>query len=224
MALYALEEARRDPAFIKAQAIAVDMDGMEEEIRALEVLVANRASAADEPEKVLEIDDTTSDSARRLLDEFERLSRHTPTPASKPKPKEPAPAAPKLSVEKSYPKHDFVAPAASDTAFGAAAARLEQLKKEYAAKAARLQRALDAMVPDEEAPPEIKRNYSCARMITTHSTVTRKEVSRVAWVCNRCNVRHNNPSECAVAEYGGRWEVQEIYRTYHTVSTRSINI
>jgi len=226
MALYAIEEARRDPRFIKAKAIADEIGGLEEEIRALETLLADRQTAPREPEKLLEIDDTASESARKLMEEFERLSgqAHTPKPKEAPaKVREAEAPALTLSSGSGSAGGDF-STGGPDTTFGAAAARLEMLKKQYAAKAAELQQALDDMVPDEAAPPEIKRNFACARMITTHSTVTKKEVSRVAWVCNRCHVRHNNPSECSVAEYGGKWEVSEIYRTYHITSTHSINI
>ena len=230
MALYAVEEARRDPRFIKAKTIADEIGGLEDEIKALEILLADRKANPPEPEKLLEVDDSTSDSARRLLEEFEKLSGQ----ASAPKPK-PAPARPRVveadaqaltvSADKgSGAGGDFSTGGGPDTTFGAAAARLEKLREQYAAKTAELQRALDEMVPPEDAPPEIKRNFACARMITTYSTETRREKARVCWICNRCQIRHANPSECGVAEFGGRWEVTEITHTYEVKSTHSINI
>lgn len=229
MALYAVEEARRDPRFIKAKAIAEEIGGLEEEIKALEILLADRKAVPPEPEKLLEIDDTTSDTARRLLEEFERLSGQESMPAPK------AEKAPERVREKKTPAlslsspdsasgGDFSTGGKPDSTFGAAAARLEKLRKEYAAKTAELQKTLDDMVPDEAAPPEIKRNFACARMITVYSTETRVEKERVCWICNRCQVRHRNPSECAVAEFGGRWEFMQVVRTYETKSDHSINI
>lgn len=226
MALYAVEEAERDPKFIKAKNIAREIDELENEISALETLLAGRDTAPSEPEKLLVIDDTTSDAARRLLDEFADLSGRASSPravVSESRVDKPAAPALTLGTPDGAATSDFTIDR-SHTTFGAAAARLEKLREQYAAKTAELQRALDDMVPDEAAPPEIKRNFACARKITAYTTATRREKERVCWICNRCQVRHANPSECAVAEYGGRWEVREVVHKYEVKTTRSINL
>lgn len=226
MALYAVEEAERDPQFIKAKTVALEVEELEDEISALEALLAAHNAAPPQPEKVLEVDDSASDMARRLLDEFAGLAgqAHSPRQAvAQSRIKKAAAPALTLGSADGTASSDFTIDT-PDTTFGAAAVRLEKLREQYAAKTAELQRALDNMVPDESAPPEIKRNFACARMITTYSVRTRREKQRVCWICNRCQVRHANPSECAVAEYGGRWEVKEILHKYEVKTTRSINL
>lgn len=232
MARYALEEARRDPRYIKAQAIADELDTLEEEIARLEKIVAQGPAVVipppPQPERVLEIDDTTSNSTARLMEEFRKLSGAGPAqPKAAParpqaKAAEPAAKPVSLSASKASGGNDISLGGTSDPSFGATAARLEQLKKQYAAKADELQKALDAMVPPADAPAEIKRNFACAHRITTRVTETTVERERVCWICNRCHVRHNNPSECCVAEYGGKWVTKEVLRTITRGEDRTI--
>lgn len=229
MALLAVEEARRDPRFIKAQEIAQELQQMEEEMAQLEALIAREKARPAAPERTLKIDDSVSEATRRLMEEFEKLSSTPSAPkVDKPRPQKveskPEAAPLTLSSDDSGPGGSDIPAGGGGGNWGAAAARLEQLRRQYKAKTAELQAQLDAMVPDPAAPPEVKRNFACARMITTRSTTTTKELARVAWVCNRCHVWHNNPSECCVAEYGGKWVTKEVTKTVESISTKSVNL
>ena len=223
MALEALEEARRDPHFIQAQKIADEMAEIEDEIARLEAEIAS-------PQRVLEVDDSMSAATRRLLDEFNSLAGHAASPVpSQPKAMtEPRrKAAPTLSAAEPAKRTATKGPTASNARgpgdFGPVD-RLEQLRQLHRAQAAALQRRLDAMVPEQAAPPEMKRNFACARMVTTVSKTTRKRVVRTGWVCHRCNVWHKMPSECAFEEYGGTWQTDVVTETVSTVSTGMINL
>lgn len=225
MALQAVEEALRDPKFIHAKKLADEILDIEEEIARLE------AELARPPERVLEVDDTMSASTRRLLEEFASLSGQPGTPKAAPKAKAAEPetrkAAPTMSVSEPSAKRPASAPASGGGAGGSdfgPADRLEQLRQQHRAKAAELQASLAAMVPDPAAPPQVKRDYVCARMVTTVSTTKRTRQIRTGWVCNRCNVWHKVPSECAFEEYGGVWQTDTITETISTTSTRQVNL
>lgn len=57
-----------------------------------------------------------------------------------------------------------------------------------------------SMVPDPGLPPQMQRNYYCAR----RPVLTKRRVP-VAWVCNLCGCRHKAPGDCARPELGGQW-------------------
>ena len=84
------------------------------------------------------------------------------------------------------------------------------------------------MVPNPADPPEVQRNFACAHMITTTSKVTTvtKQTQRIAWVCNRCHIWHNKPSECGVREFGGKWVTKDVITTSvsEVVSNSSIKL
>lgn len=225
MALYAVEEAKRDPHFVKARTIANDISELEDEIARLEEIITSgetQTGPADSGEAVLQVDESMSDETRRLLDEFNRISDGKDT-AVKP---EGAPAEPKSATIKPLSAASYGEPAlpAEEAPRSSAASRiaeasrkLEELKAAHAAKLTELQSELDAMTPPVDAPPEVKRNFACARKIsflTKHKTKT-----LVAWVCNKCHVRHNQPSECCFEEFGGKWISEDIYQTVETHGT-----
>jgi len=225
LALHALEQAKADPRYQRASKLAEEMADMEDEMARLEQLIARERAAADEP--TLAVDDSVSEETRRLLDEFERLSQTAPgrkRPVEQPKPATTAPKkADDFVIETGGPRED-IDTGGGRGGFSDAAARLEQLRTQYRAKAAEFQREIDAMVPDPADPPEIQRNFACAHMITTRVTVYTKEKQRMAWVCNKCHIWHSNPSECGVREFGGKWVTKEVMVAHETTGTSTINI
>lgn len=220
MARYAQEQARRDPRYIHAQSIADEIANLEAEIRRLETAVESAPvrEAPAEPERTLDVDDSLSEETRRLLEEFRKLSGHPGTPApapkreAKPKPKPAEPKPLTLSAEKATVSRNE--------------SHLEELREQFRSKLGELQQALDAMVPDPSDPPEIQRNFACAHKVTllTTTTETRKKIERIAWVCNRCHIWHNNPSECGVAEFGGKWVTKELSYTVTRESSTDTTI
>ena len=96
---------------------------------------------------------------------------------------------------------------------------IEEAMHAYRAKAAEMQAALDAMVPDAEATPEEQRNYYSARRMPVERKVKKTIQECEGWICNLCGCLHNKPQECAEPELGGRWiyktyTVEEIVKTY----------
>lgn len=229
LALYAIEQAKADPRYQRACAIAEELADMEDEMAQLQSLIAREQARAAEP--LLQVDTEVSEETRRLLDEFERLSREA-SPVKKRPAAAPAPAPRRESAPKPAEfKIEAPAPGGGDVGAGGfrggvsdAAARLEKLRAQYREKLADFQKEIDAMIPNPADPPEIQRNFACAHMITTRTTTYAKEKRRIAWVCNRCHIFHNNPSECGVAEFGGKWVTKEVTVVVESISSGSINI
>jgi len=105
---------------------------------------------------------------------------------------------------------------------------LEEIEKEYNQLVDDINATLESMMPPSGSTPQEEFNYFSAVKVAVEATrkVTRKIVQRVptGWVCNRCHVHHNHPSECCVKEFGGRWiykkitvteEYTENYTTYN---------
>ncbi len=220
MALYAIEKAKSDPRVKRAVAVKRELDQMEAEIARLEQLVA----------------DMQPEATRRLMEDFAELTGITPDPAQQEqRPQQTVQTQtaqpPRQQVEKAKSESAPVIDWGSDTPIydpGAAASQLEELKKQYAAKSAEFQQALNDLIPDPADPPEIQRNFACAAMVTilTTTTTVTKERKRVAWVCNKCNIRHTSPSDCGVREFGGNWIYEDITKVKKTTtaSTHSVNL
>lgn len=210
MAQQALADAYRDPHYIKAQAIAEELEELEEQIANLESQISQTKERDAQITHDLVIDNTVSTDTKNLLDEYEKILGQKST--WKPEVKQP-----KQEVKKPQTS-------AGGDDWGAQAKRLEQLKKAHQAKLGELQEQLDAMVPDPTAPPEMQRNFACAHMVTVVSRKLKKEISRVAWVCNRCQIWHNNPSDCGVREYGGRWVARETVTETYNITSKTVNL
>lgn len=233
MALMAIEEARRDPRFIRATKISEEVACLEDEMAMLEQQLqnpekyfANQGTREPAQERLLEIDNETNEDTRRLLEEFKRLSGGSSEPKNNSvetgAPKTPSAPASKLTIgEVAQVEIQRPASAIKENKIGAqieaAAKRLEELKKQHAAKVDELQKELDAMVPPAGAPPEMKRNFACAHKVTIKTKVLVEE--RVAWVCNMCQIWHKNPSECGVRDYGGKWMYKKIEKDSFTEGT-----
>lgn len=215
MAREAIARAKADPRYIRACAIAQELQDIEDEIEALTAATG-----------ILDTDVEISDDTRRLLDEFERTAPGRPQPAAD-KAKTPAPEPVKKAVQLNIgpaPVPQAGEEPATVRKFSDPAARLAQLKEQYGRRLAEFKREIDAMIPDPAAPPEIQRNEACAHIIITRSKTMRKEKQRVGWVCNRCNIFHNNPGECSVAEFGGKWITKEVSVVVDTTTTGKINL
>lgn len=78
---------------------------------------------------------------------------------------------------------------------------LAKARAAYLQKAQELQQTLDSMTPPASATPEEQRNFFCARKIMTYEL----ESVLQEWVCNYCGCHHNQPSECAEPQLGGKW-------------------
>ena len=72
-------------------------------------------------------------------------------------------------------------------------------------------------VEEAGATPQEQRNYYTARKVAVMEVMeTRwyavKCETPIGWVCNRCQVFHNSPEECAVREFGGKWITTTKYK------------
>ena len=215
MALYAVEQAKADPRYQRALKIAQEMQDLEDQIQLLEQQLAQQKlqqSAA--PQKTLDMEVAIDAATQKLLDEFAQLERargNAPKPTAAPKPAA-APAKPQqLSLSGGSGGGD-ISLGGGGGSFADTSAKLAQLKAQYAAKVKEFQAEIDQMVPNPADPPEVQRNFACAHMISTTSKVTTvtKQQQRIAWVCNRCHIWHNKPSECGVQEFGGKWVTKEV--------------
>lgn len=223
MAHEAIARAKADPRYIRACAIANELQDLEDEIEELQNLIARE----DEAGGVLDTSVEVSEETRRLLDEFERLSGREPRRADQvrkaPEKTEPVRKKVELSID-SAPAGSVEEAPATKRQFSDASARLAELKAKYGQRLEEFRREIDSMIPDPAQPPEMQRNEACAHMIITRSKTTRKEKTRIGWVCNRCHIFHNNPSECGVAEFGGKWITKDITVVVETTSTGTVNL
>lgn len=138
-----------------------------------------------------------------MLAAYSELFTDAPAPTVNPIPAPPVNPAPASAAE----------PAAATLREQFSLSKLQDAVAAYKAKAAELQRQMDAMMPPSAATPEEKRNFFSARKIT--SVQLRMEVQ--GWVCNYCGCTHRQPSECMEPQLGGTWifkEVEALTGTY----------
>lgn len=233
MALYAIDKAKNDPRVKRAAAVKHELDQMEAEIARLEKLAANE-SRPTSTDALIDTSIEQSEATRRLLEDFAELTCTSPEPTQQERAQQTVQSQTvkqQQNVEKAKSESASIIDWGSDTPShnpGAAASQLEELKKQYAAKSAEFQQALNDLIPDPADPPEIQRNFACAAMVTilTTTTTVTKERKRVAWVCNKCNIRHTSPSDCGVREFGGNWIYEDITKVKKTTtaSTHSVNL
>lgn len=84
----------------------------------------------------------------------------------------------------------------------------EAVMEEYQRMVEEANKVLETMVPPAGCTPQEQRNYATARKVAIMETV-KTEVT-LGWVCNRCHILHNDPSECGVREFGGKWTTETI--------------
>ena len=237
MALYAVEQAKADPRYQRALKLAEEMQTLEDQIQLLEQQLAQQKLQQAAPAQTLDTALKIDAATQKLLDEFAQLERargHAPTEAPKPqqasKPQQQQQQAKpqQLSLGSTGGSGGDLDLSGGGSSFADTAAKLAQLKAQYAAKVKEFQAEIDQMVPNPADPPEVQRNFACAHMITTTSKVTTvtKQTQRIAWVCNRCHIWHNKPSECGVREFGGKWVTKDVITTSvsEVVSNSSIKL
>lgn len=90
---------------------------------------------------------------------------------------------------------------------------------DFSLKLAKLNDAMQHMVPPSDMTPQMQRTYYSARDVK-HLTKMKvmKEVC-CGWVCNYCGCQHKCPEECVSPELGGKWitekvESEEIVETW----------
>lgn len=93
----------------------------------------------------------------------------------------------------------------------------EEVIAEYRKAAEEADRVLEEMLPPAGATPQEQRNYYTARKVAVMEVTEERWYgleykTPVGWICNRCQVLHNSPDECAVREFGGRWITTTKYK------------
>lgn len=79
----------------------------------------------------------------------------------------------------------------------------KQIMEEYKAKVQEINDILASFKPDDDATPQMQRDYYSARKVCfTTKTV---EIVKTGWICNYCGCLHSIPSECAEPWHGGKW-------------------
>ena len=86
----------------------------------------------------------------------------------------------------------------------------EEILSEYRQAIEDANKVMEEMLPPAGMTPQEQRNYYTARKVAMMEVMEErwwgiKVTETMGWVCNECNVLHNNPSECCVAEFGGHW-------------------
>ena len=202
LAQQALEKARQHPAMAKARQIAQEMEQLQQQMEEMIKQIENERNDAAGPS----FDDTPteiSEQDRQLMSRYERLFQQANIA---PRPSSPTPPPPKEAPKK---RQSLVN---RDT--------LKKALDSYEAKAAEMQAAFDAMLPDPSEPPEIQRNFLCACLVETFTNTISKERKCMGWVCNYCGCHHHQPSDCCRPELGGKW----LYKDVETVTQIKHNI
>ena len=86
----------------------------------------------------------------------------------------------------------------------------EEVLAEYQKAVEDANRVFEEMLPPAGSTPQEQRNYHTARKVAVTEIIEKTWYGIVrgdvmCWECNRCHVLHNNPSECSVREFGGKW-------------------
>ena len=93
----------------------------------------------------------------------------------------------------------------------------EEILSEYKKAVEEANRVMEEMLPPAGATPQEQRNYYTARKVAVMEVTEERWYGveyqdSIGWICNRCQVIHNNPEECAVREFGGRWITTTKYK------------
>ncbi len=86
----------------------------------------------------------------------------------------------------------------------------EEIQKEYQKAVEEANRILEEMLPPAGMTPQQQRSYYTARKVAMTEIIEErhykvKVLKTMGWECNECHILHNNPSECGVREFGGKW-------------------
>ncbi len=96
----------------------------------------------------------------------------------------------------------------------------EDVSGEYEQTVQDIDRLFSEMLPPAGSTPQQQQNYYSARHICV-TTITENLVkvkTPVAWICNFCGCRHNQPSECAEPYLGGTWVYETSERLERSIT------
>lgn len=86
----------------------------------------------------------------------------------------------------------------------------EQILAEYKQAIQDTNRMLSEMLPPAGSTPQEQRNYYTARKVAVVELMAEtwygiNPRAAMGWRCNRCQVLHDDPSQCSYKEFGGQW-------------------
>lgn len=86
----------------------------------------------------------------------------------------------------------------------------QEILAEYQKAIDEANKVFEEMLAPQGSTPQEQRNYYTARKVAVmevieHTWYGIKKEDVMCWECNRCHVLHNNPQNCAVREFGGKW-------------------
>lgn len=86
----------------------------------------------------------------------------------------------------------------------------EQILAEYERAIQDTNRILSEMLPPAGSTPQEQRNYYTARKVAVVELMTEtwygiNPRAAMGWRCSRCQVLHDDPSQCSYKEFGGQW-------------------
>ena len=179
----ALEEAKADPRFQKALALA-------EELAELEEYLLSTSDDEAAPPEIPEL----SEENQQLISQYKNLLSTFRGQKPQEKPETPKPETPK---PKAKPQIKLSINIASK----------EEAIAKYKEKLAEIQETINSMTPDAGMTPQIQRDYYSARKL---EIVTKTKVRvPLYWICNAYGCEHNQPSECAEPFQGGQWVYED---------------
>lgn len=203
----ALKQAKEDPKFRKALALA-------EELAELEELIIEFQEAGEAPPELAEL----SEENKALIDQYKDLLSMFREEKTEEKAEEK-----KLSIDdvdfksffgnafgESDKKEDIeAAPAETKTKINLSfsIANKEEALNKYKEKLSEMQETLQSMIPDAGMTPQLQRDFYSARKIE-HITKSKKRVT-LGWRCNAYGCYHNQPNDCVEPFKGGEWIYEE---------------
>lgn len=193
MANQSLMRVRNNPHVVKAKQLNAEIEELQQKILEL----ASQTGLFDQEGNELPPDAIPvelNEEDRQLLSMYDELINQSSPTITTQAPPQPAPQTP--------PK--------DEQTIKQAKSQLKQALDDYQARVAEMQRAIDAMIPDPQDPPEVQRNFLCACQIETQTLTKTKQTQCMGWICNWCGCHHSNPSECCKPELGGKWIYQEV--------------
>ena len=83
-------------------------------------------------------------------------------------------------------------------------------EKEFSLKLAKLNHAMQQILPPPNMTPQMQRTFYRAREVKQYTKMKVTKLVRNGWVCNYCGCHHNCPQECVSPELGGRWLTERV--------------
>lgn len=88
--------------------------------------------------------------------------------------------------------------------------KIEEICEEFKQTAKDVNKVLEEMLPPAGSTPQEQRNYYTARKVAVTEIITETfwgidPQDTMAWLCNHCQVMHENPQKCIYRDFGGKW-------------------